>query len=72
MVTRRQIKSLKAKILKDSSEINPAQIDEVELYFINDDGSLTTQNGEVISKEEYKRILEEERAAGEKIIEIEC
>jgi len=72
MVTKRQIRSLKDKIIKKLSltDVDPAEIDEVEIYFINDDGSLVTPEGEIISEMEYENRLEEERKAGERIIEV--
>lgn len=74
MVTKRQLKRLKVKIIEKISptEVDPAEIDEVEIYFINDDGSLMTSEGENISEKEYKSRLEEERKAGEEVIEITC
>lgn len=70
MVTRRQIKALKNKIDKILSEISPDEIDKVEIYFINDDNTLITPEGEVITEKEYEERIKEEKAKGERIIEI--
>lgn len=72
MVTKRQIKRLKTKLIENLSltDVNPAEIDEVEIYFVNDDGSLVTPEGEIISEREYENRLEEERKAGEIIVEV--
>lgn len=63
---------MKTRLIEKLSliDVDPTEIDEVEIYFINDDGSFVTPEREIIPEREYKNKLEEERKAGERIIEV--
>ena len=69
MVTKRQVRSLRRKIKEDPVE-RMKRINEVEIYLDNEDGTLQTPEGEIITEEEYCRRLEEERKI-EEVIEME-
>ena len=49
MVTKRQIKKLKDKL-----EPGAVQIDEVEIFLVNDDGTYQDMEGNNITEEEYQ------------------